>query len=193
MKTEVVSVVKTVVKRDGRNVAFDIEKITFAIYKALRATGTPDRAMAKTYATEVIRVLNLQDNSCPTVEYIQDTVEQVLFANHRFKAAKAYIIYRYQHQNIRNAKAIFSNIDLVDDYLTPKRLASERECQLFLLFARLKSTYFNYCKFAILAVGDLRRRYRPRPQRGPHTHSRLGIFKRILCGLGFRRVAAEWI
>lgn len=118
MKTETVSVVKTVIKRNGRNVPFDLEKISFAIFKALRATGTPDREKANAYAAEVLQVLNLQENSCPTVEYVQDVVEQVLFANRCFKAAKSYIIYRYQHQNIRNAKAIFSNIDLIDDYLT---------------------------------------------------------------------------
>lgn len=45
-------------------------------------------------------------------------MERTLFANSEFEAAKAYIIYRYQHQNIRNTKAIFSNIELMEDYLS---------------------------------------------------------------------------
>lgn len=42
------------------------------------------------------------------------------FENNEYKAAKVFIIYRCQHQNIREAKEIFSNIDLVEDYISLK-------------------------------------------------------------------------
>ncbi|MHA7109427.1 ribonucleoside triphosphate reductase [Sunxiuqinia elliptica] len=109
--------IQTVVKRDGRSAAFDTEKIAFAIFKALRATGKPSRENANTYCSQVIQQLEQLQEETPTVENIQDVVERVLLDNQEFDAAKAYIIYRYQHQNIREAKNIFSNIDLIEDYI----------------------------------------------------------------------------
>lgn len=110
----------SVVKRDGRIAAFDAEKIAFAIFKSLRATGKPNRELATKYAGQVVNMLQKTVNrkTEPTVEEIQDEVERVLFANSEFEAAKAYIIYRYQHQNIRSTKAIFSNIELMEDYIS---------------------------------------------------------------------------
>lgn len=51
------------------------------------------------------------------VEAIQDAVELELFEQKQYQAAKAYIIYRKQHEGIRNVKELFSNIDIIDDYL----------------------------------------------------------------------------
>ena len=53
----------------------------------------------------------------PTVDQVQDLVEFELFNLKLFKAAKAYIIYRKQHDGNRNVKDLFSNVDLVDDYI----------------------------------------------------------------------------
>lgn len=108
----------SIVKRNGQHVPFEKEKITYAIFRALRATGTPNRTKASNYCEEVLEKLNLENRTVsPTVEEIQDCVEKTLFDNDEYQAAKAYIIYRYQHQNIREAKEIFSNIDLIEDYI----------------------------------------------------------------------------
>lgn len=107
-----------IIKRDGRVVRFDEGKITFAIFRALRAVGNPDRQYADTLSRQVVGSLaERASNEPPSVEEIQDIVEKVLFENSAFDAAKAYIIYRFQHRNMREAKEIFANIDLVDDYL----------------------------------------------------------------------------
>jgi ribonucleoside-triphosphate reductase (formate) len=109
---------QTIIKRDGHHVLFDSEKIAFAIFKALRAVGKPDRQKAVSYCEQVVSMLDFnKSDSAPTVEETQDIVEKVLFNNKEFEAGKAYIIYRYQHQNIRDAKEIFSNIDMVEDYI----------------------------------------------------------------------------
>lgn len=109
---------QSIVKRDGQVVPFDSEKITFAIFKALRATGNPNKERAEQFCAKVITILEPDHRKDPpSVEEIQDAVEKTLFENSEYKAAKAYIIYRYQHQNIREAKEIFSNIDLVEDYI----------------------------------------------------------------------------
>jgi ribonucleoside-triphosphate reductase len=109
--------IQTVIKRDGHQSPFAPQKITHAIFKALKATGHPDRRKALSFSEEVLTALNQQNITTPNVETIQDLVEQILFKNLEFKAAKAYIIYRYQHQNIRETKNIFANIGLVEDYL----------------------------------------------------------------------------
>jgi len=104
-------------KRDGRIVKFDAERITNAIRKAGEATGEFDREVAQRLT---IRVLNLAQqiigDRTPTVEEIQDIVEEVLISSPYKKTAKAYIIYREQHARLREiiSKA---NADLVDQYL----------------------------------------------------------------------------
>lgn len=106
-------------KRDGRIVPFEAEKITFAIFKALRAVGKPDRQLAEDLMLDVLKQAGLfeKTNYTPSVEEIQDTVEKVLFENKLFDVAKAYILYRKQHEHMRNAKELFSNLDMVEKYL----------------------------------------------------------------------------
>ena len=107
-------------KRDGRILPFEAEKITFAIFKALRAVGKPDRQQAEDLMLDVLKQLSLFEklNYTPSVEEVQDTVEKVLFENRLFDVAKAYILYRKQHENIRNTKELFSNLDIVEKYLS---------------------------------------------------------------------------
>lgn len=113
------SKITEIVKRNGTVVTFDQEKISFAVYRALRAVGKPDRDAAKDIANKVVERLNnqLTGSETPTVETIQDIVETVLFESGEYKTAKAYIIYRHKHGNLRSAKEMFGNIDLIDDYL----------------------------------------------------------------------------
>lgn len=104
-------------KRDGTKVQFDAGKITIAIAKAGAATGEFDAAIADRL---MLRVLSMAEqvigDRTPTVEAIQDIVEEVLLASPFRKTAKAYILYRDQHARIREAAAK-ANIDLVDQYL----------------------------------------------------------------------------
>ncbi len=106
--------IKTVQKRDGRVVPFEAEKITFAVFKALRAIGEPNRDLAQNVTKNVVEKLKSLN---PNVEEIQDLVEFELFNQKLFKAAKAYIIYRKQHDGIRDVKELFSNVNIVDDYI----------------------------------------------------------------------------
>ncbi len=104
-------------KRDGRKVKFNADKITNAIAKAGAATGEFDFAAARLLT---IKVLNLSerlfDSRIPTVEEIQDIVEEVLLTSSYRKTAKAYIIYRDQHARLREL-ASKMEVDLVDQYL----------------------------------------------------------------------------
>jgi len=100
-------VVLTFIRKRNKSVtAFDADKITEAIFKAARVTGEFDKPEARRLT---IRVLGLAqaviDHEIPEVEEVQDLVEEVLLASPFKKTAKAYILYREQHTNIRRIAA----------------------------------------------------------------------------------------
>ena len=104
-------------KRDDRIVKFDSSKITAAISKAGKATGEFDEREAKKLTLRVLALaLELQMGDRPEVEDIQDIVERVLLESPFYKTAKAYIIYREQHAQIRKI-ATKASVDLVDHYI----------------------------------------------------------------------------
>ncbi|MEM2687866.1 MAG: ATP cone domain-containing protein, partial [Thermoproteota archaeon] len=91
---------KYVRKRDGRLEPFDRNRITEAIWKAAKAVGGRDRKLAERLSDQVVEALvkRFGDDGVPTVEEIQDIVEKVLIENGYARVAKAYILYRKQHQ-----------------------------------------------------------------------------------------------
>ncbi len=104
-------------KRDGRIADFNSTKITDAIAKAGRATGEFDEREAKKQTLKVITLArDLRLGSRPEVEEIQDIVERILLDSPFYKTAKAYIIYREQHHQIRQI-TIRENVDLMDSYI----------------------------------------------------------------------------
>lgn len=102
-----------IVKRNGRIERFDREKIIRAIQKAGEATGEFDRTSAEKLTIRVVNLIHqLIDHPSPSVEEIQDIVEDVLLTSPYKKSAKAYILYREQHKEIRAIAHKF-NTDLV--------------------------------------------------------------------------------
>jgi ribonucleoside-triphosphate reductase len=110
---------KFVRKRDGRLESFDQERITNAIWKAAKAVGGKDRELAKRLSDQVVAELQRRfgDEGVPTVEEIQDLVEKILIENGHARTAKAYILYRKQHQDLRELASLLSSADMVDQYL----------------------------------------------------------------------------
>ena len=108
---------KSIKKRDGRTAKFDRKKIEKAIEKAGLETGEFDAAQAVELTDKVLGVLETRNQKrLPSVEDIQDIVEDALIDSKFKKTAKAYIIYRDQHKKLRE---ITSNVhvDLIDKYL----------------------------------------------------------------------------
>lgn len=104
-------------KRNGEVVNFDASKITNAIFKAGQATGEFGIDVAKKLTLRVLDIaIDVIGEKIPTVEEIQDIVEEVLISSPYKKTAKAYIIYRDQHAKIREITTKAS-LDLVDQYL----------------------------------------------------------------------------
>lgn len=108
---------KRIKKRDGKIVKFDAEKITRAISAAGKETGEISDKIA---ARLTLKVLSLAEETIkektPSVEQIQDIVEEVLLGSAHKETAKAYVIYREQHAQLRSF-ATKANIDLVENYL----------------------------------------------------------------------------
>jgi len=104
-------------KRDGRIQEFDSKNITNAIAKAGKATGEFSDREAKKLTLRVLTLAHeLRLSSTPEVEEIQDIVERVLLDSPFHKTAKAYILYREQHAQIRRI-ATEANVDLVEHYI----------------------------------------------------------------------------
>jgi len=110
---------KFVLKRDSKLEPFDQERITIAIWKAAKAVGGKDKEQAKRISDEVVTLLNKQygDDGVPTVEEIQDLVEKRLIENGHASTAKAYILYRKQHTDMRELASLLASSDMVDQYL----------------------------------------------------------------------------
>ncbi len=105
--------IQSIIKRDGRVVLYDQNKIAGAILKALEAAGEGNAADAARVANDVQRELEGKfSTDAPNIEAIQDAVERQLM-NHGFSAAaKAYILYRANRTRAREANtALMKTID----------------------------------------------------------------------------------
>ena len=106
-------------KRDGRLVDYDITKIENAIAKAMISLGDGEIKDCKKMAR--ITELNLMEEfeeRIPSVEDVQDQVEKVLMNNGYENVAKAYILYRRDHEKVRNIQnTVMDYKQTVDKYL----------------------------------------------------------------------------
>jgi len=102
----IITMIIHVIKRDGRKVPFNIDKISNAIFKAAQSCGGSDFNEAMDTAVEACQVYEKDyGNKIPTVEDIQDIVEKVLIERGHAKTAKAYILYRYERTRAREMKS----------------------------------------------------------------------------------------
>lgn len=106
-------------KRDGRIVDYDITKIENAIAKAMMALGDGEIKDCKKMAKIVeLNLMEDFEDKIPNVENIQDMVEKVLMTNGYENVAKAYILYRKDHEKVRNIKNTMMDYkETVDKYL----------------------------------------------------------------------------
>ena len=110
---------QTIIKRDGRKVPYDLNKIENAIFKAMQACGRNNPEESKTIAQLVENQLQQNFSSnLPGVEDIQDTVEKVLMENGYAYVSKKYILYRAERSQVRerNTKLmrIYNEITFAD-------------------------------------------------------------------------------
>ena len=108
-----------VIKRDGSRAAFDAGKIRSAIQRAGQASGEFDGNEAELLTAQVIKVLIHKFRSdLPTIESVQDVVEQVLISANHLKTARAYIVYREQHTKLRQDRTSLVDVaSSINEYL----------------------------------------------------------------------------
>jgi len=112
--------IRKIRKRDGKTEDFNPVKITNAIWKAAQAVGGKDYKKAAELTDKAMQMLEkeLKKGEIPTVEQVQDIVEKTLIEEGHAKTAKAYILYRKQHQDMREIGGLLKDIDVVDGYLS---------------------------------------------------------------------------
>ncbi|HWV18273.1 MAG TPA: ribonucleoside triphosphate reductase [Rhodocyclaceae bacterium] len=98
-----------VIKRDGRVVDFDFDKIHQAMVAAGAASGEFDAAAASGLADLV--AASLWGQPCPGIETIQNRVEEVLVASGYWVTARAYIVYREQHARLRSLRHTLVDVE----------------------------------------------------------------------------------
>ena len=104
-REEKIELPKTIVKRDGRVVSFEIKKIELAIKLCFEDLGRESATGISELARRVVNIISVKYDK-PTVEQVQDTVELVLQAAGEFAAAKNYILYRAEHAKMRESRPI---------------------------------------------------------------------------------------
>jgi len=112
--------IATICKRNRECIPYDRERITNAIWKAFEAVGGTDPKLADEMAAAVEERLEEKFKSydIPSVESIQDIVEETLMNNGYTSVAKAYITYRSQHMKQRNVRKLTKDIkETFDGYL----------------------------------------------------------------------------
>lgn len=102
-------------KRDGSIVLFEEDKIANAIYKAAKSVHGSDMEEPKRLARIVAEELEKYTEGIPTVEQVQDLVEQVLIKEGHAKTAKAYIVYRQKRAELREQKMKLLEKDYLDE------------------------------------------------------------------------------
>ncbi len=106
-----------IIKRNGQIAAFDSRKIERAIEKAGKATGEFSAKEAKKLTLKALSLAYTTLKNIPTVEEIQDIVEETLLSSIYKKTAKAYILYRDQHKQIRRVKDLLDPVITIDKYI----------------------------------------------------------------------------
>jgi ribonucleoside-diphosphate reductase alpha chain len=115
--SQIESTINEIRKRSGAVTAFNENKISNAIFKALAATSKADRVLADQLANNVVQKLVEQgftDTRTPSVEDIQDIVESTLIDSGNSDIAKAYIVYRHERRKLRDEKMKVLNSKALD-------------------------------------------------------------------------------
>ncbi len=111
--------IENVTKRDGTLAPFDDTKILSAIKRAGEETGEYSEEESKLLTAQAMKVLKHKfKEAIPSIEQIQDVVEQVLISSNYIVTARAYIAYREQRQRARgDAKVMVDVESSINEYL----------------------------------------------------------------------------
>jgi ribonucleoside-triphosphate reductase len=107
------------IKRDGRTVEFQTGRLACALTRAGQASGEFDEAEAWRLAR--LAALHLATQPCPGIEAVQDEVEAQLVAEGWWRTARAYVVHRTQHQQLRAQARTLVDVEAsMGEYLDQK-------------------------------------------------------------------------
>jgi ribonucleoside-triphosphate reductase len=108
-----------IIKRDGSRVAFEPRRIVAALARAGLASGEFDDDEADFLGQRVLKVLRHRFSaSDPTVEQVQDIVEQVLVEANHLHTFRAYVTYRDQHRRLRDTRKTLIDVETsINEYV----------------------------------------------------------------------------
>lgn len=125
------AITQKIKKRNGEIVDFDPGKITIAVKKSFAAsTGDSHDTEAEDITRVVVDAIDLRFGNTalmPEVEDIQDLVETALMERGYFNVAKSYIIYRYEHEKIRQEKKAEIAEKITENQLMVEKRDGSRE------------------------------------------------------------------
>lgn len=171
--------VKTIIKRDGRTAEFHPEKIADAVEKSFQACAAMQgRDTAEKIAATVVEKLESGAiEGTPTVEGVQDLVEETLIESGFVQTAKAYILYRAERSRVRDVNSRL--IQTLKDITFSKAADSDLKRENANIDAdTAMGTMLKYGSESAQAVlRDVRHRpaLRQGTPRGRYPHSRHGL------------------
>ncbi|WP_404299174.1 ribonucleoside triphosphate reductase [Alicycliphilus denitrificans] len=118
-KTQLPNPPRYVIKRHGAVAVFNAQKIAEALARAAAVSGEFDAAVAQalTHGGVLARLATL-DGATPHIEQIQDAVEATLFDSGHRATLRAYIVYREQHRQLRDARKSLVDVEAsMNEYL----------------------------------------------------------------------------
>ena len=109
-----------IVKRDGSRASFETQRIAVAIQRAGQASGEFDEEEAEFLTRRVLKVIRHRFLALePTVEQVQDIVEQVLVESNHLRTFRAYVAYRDQHQRLRETRRTLVDVEAaINEYVS---------------------------------------------------------------------------
>ena len=143
-----VMLVKSIQKRDGTLVPFDLMKIVGAIHKGMLVVGEGSLEEAELVATKVfadlVRISKKFPNFVPTVEGIQDSVEKELILSEYVKTAKEYILYRAKRNELRKEVVISKEIKDTIAESSKYFKGSYQEFIFYQFYARFRDEFYGF-------------------------------------------------
>ncbi len=112
--------IKQIINRKEEKTNYNIYKIKLALLKALDAIDNPDIDLADYLTKKIDNTLTteyFEKNKIPTIDNIQDIIEDVLIKEGLTKLVKAYVIYRKQHDDIREISSLIDSTNAVESYI----------------------------------------------------------------------------
>lgn len=164
--------ISSIIKRDGKKEPFNEAKIQAAIFKAAKAVDGVDEERARVLAYKVhayivengIGELEYADNSIEfykvNIEDVQDSVEKILIENQHAKTAKAYILYRKQRSDVRDASGALMKL------MKELTFSDSRNCEIKRENANIdgNSTMGTMLKYGSEIAKDFNKKFLIRPE-----------------------------